>query len=140
MFKKYPVSILSSDRRWMLVIWSAEFARLGPKLAQRLLLVVWSADFATKKARYLYILLTLGQHLAHGRFLFKILMSRKGDFGKLSKKLFIMVCLKSHFSPPTILTNYLTSLDIKIIFSLQINTKKLFVNIIILSLDYGLSP
>ena len=49
---------------------------------------------------------------------------------------------KNHISViPHILTNYLTILDIKMIDShYKFTLKKFFVNIIILSLDYGLSP
>ena len=51
-----------------------------------------------------------------------------GDIETLSKKLFIMVCLKNcknHISVgPQFLTNYLTILDIKITFSLEIHSKK----------------
>ena len=60
-----------------------------------------------------------------------------GDFGK-----FIYCCMsKYHISvSPQILTKYLIILDIKIISHYKFTLKKLFVNIIILLLDHGLSP
>ena len=98
----YPDSISPSDRHWLSVAWSADFANIEPTVACQPQLRLDTSIFCRRWANTGP---TVDFYARWGRAII-------GDFVKLSKKLFIMVCLK------IILTNYLTILDIKIIFSL----------------------
>ena len=68
---------------------------------------------------YLYILLMLGQHWASDGFLFKMAASNNIGFWEIYFKIIDYGMFKNHISmSPQFLTNFLTILDIKIIFSL----------------------
>ena len=64
----YPDSIPPSDRRWLLVARSADFADVG------LPTTTW--------VRFLNILPTLGQRWTNGGFLFKMAASNNRGFGE----------------------------------------------------------
>ena len=82
-----PDSIPPSDRRWLLVARSADFADVGPTLAQQL-----PADhnFGLISLHFADVGPTVDFYSRWQRAII-------GDFVKLSKKLFIMVCLKIIF-------------------------------------------
>ena len=76
-----------SDRRWLLVARSADFADVGPTLGQRL----------TANHNSGYISLHFADVGPTVDFYSRWWRAIIGDFVKLSKKLFIMVCLKIIF-------------------------------------------
>ena len=95
-----PDGIPHSDRHWLLVAWSADFASVGPTLACQPLLRL---DIFIFCQRWANIGPTVDFYSRWRRAII-------GHFGKL----FIMVCLKILFSvSPQISTKYLTILDIK---------------------------
>ena len=82
-----PDSMPPSDRRWLLVARSADFADVGPTLGQRL----------TANHNSGYISLHFADVGPTVDFYSRWWRAIIGDFVKLSKKLFIMVCLKIIF-------------------------------------------
>ena len=72
-----PDSMPPSDRRWLLVARSADFADVGPMLGQRLT--------ANHNSGYIFLHFadvgpTLGRHWANGGFLFKMVASNNRGF------------------------------------------------------------
>ena len=89
-----PDSIPPSDRRWLLVALSADFADVGPTLACQPTLWLDVSIFCRRWANVgptlacqptlrldVYILPMLGQRWANGGFLFKIVASNNRGFG-----------------------------------------------------------
>ena len=75
----YPDSIPPSDRRWLLVARSADFADVGPTLGRRRL----ANHYSSKISQYFAdVGPTLGRRWANGGFLFKMAASNNRGFGE----------------------------------------------------------